>query len=71
MVEESYLGPENLNNEEEEESQINNILYTHVEGTKEKLIPWSAQTIFLNDYCKPALICIAFVLKNLWEIQLV
>ncbi len=41
LAEENYLRP-NLNNEEQEESWINNILHTHVEGTKENLIPYPA-----------------------------
>ena len=59
LVKESYLGPTNLNNEEDQDSRLNNILRTHVEGTKENPIPWSAQTKFLNDYCTPALGCMA------------
>jgi hypothetical protein len=60
LVEEGYLGPTNLNNEEDQDSRLNNILRTHVEGTKENPIAWPAQTKFLNDYCTPALGCMAF-----------
>ena len=55
LVEESYLRPTNLNNEEEEEIQINNILRTHVKGSNKNSVPWSTQTKFLNDYCTPDL----------------
>ena len=48
LVGESYSGPTNLNNEEEEEIPINNIICTHVEGTKENPIPWPAQSKFLT-----------------------
>ena len=46
LVEESYLGPTNFNNEEEKESWINNILGSHVEGTKENPISWPALSNF-------------------------
>ena len=42
LVEESHLGPLNLNNEKVDERQINNILPTNIEGTKENSIPWPA-----------------------------
>ena len=48
LVGESYSGPTNLNNEEEEEIPINNIICTHVEGTKENPIHWPAQSQFLT-----------------------
>ena len=44
LVEESYLGPTNLNNAEGEDSRLKNILRTHVEGTREHPIPWLPQT---------------------------
>ena len=58
LVKESYSEPSNLNNEEGEDSRIKNILRSHVEGTKENIIPGSAQSEFLNDYCIPALECV-------------
>ena len=41
---ESYLGSTNLSNGEEEESWINNILRSHVEGTNENPILWPAES---------------------------
>ena len=49
-----------MNNEEEKESWINNIMRTHVEGTKENTIPWPVQSKFSNNYCMPALTCMSF-----------
>ena len=46
LVGESYSGPTNLNNEDGEESWIDNILCSHVEGIKENPILWPAQSKF-------------------------
>ena len=46
LVEENYLGPTNLSNDKEEKNWLNNILRTHVEGTKENQIPWLTQYKF-------------------------
>ena len=60
LVGTDFLGPTNINNLEIEEERIENILRTHVEGTKNNPINWPTQSRRLNDYTQPFLQCMAF-----------
>ena len=60
LVDTDFLAQTNINNLEIEEERIENIVRTHVEGTKTNPINWPTQRRKLNDYSQPYLQCMAF-----------
>ena len=61
LVDTNFLAQTNINNLEIEEERIENIVRTHVEGTKTNPINWPTQRRRLNDYSQTYLQCMEFL----------